>query len=186
MKPVVAAAGIFSIMIVAGIGGFVAHQSLSPADGPGVVRSNPDPTGEVLGKRRPDFSLPDLEGQMRSLDEWDGKLIVINFWATWCPPCREEIPVFMELQEEFADRGLQFLGIALQEAEEVRDYVNEMGMNYPVLTGYREVIKIAAALGNYMGALPYTVVINREGVIEFVKAGPVDLDTARSTLLQYL
>ncbi len=185
MKPAVAVAGVLSIMIVAAIGGFVVHQSLKPDLGSGTVRSNPDP-GEVLGKRRPDFSLPDLEGEMRSLNEWDGKLIVINFWATWCPPCREEIPVFMELQEEFADRGLQFLGIALQEAEEVRDYVNETGMNYPVLTGYREVIKIAAALGNYMGALPYTVVINREGVIEFVKAGPLDLETARSTLLQYL
>ncbi|MDX1518940.1 MAG: TlpA disulfide reductase family protein, partial [Gammaproteobacteria bacterium] len=134
----------------------------------------------------PDFTLPDLENKPRQVSEWDGKLIVINFWATWCPPCREEIPIFIALQEEFADRGLQFIGIALQDADEVRDFVAETGMNYPVLTGYREVIKIAESLGNDIGALPYTVIINRDGVIEFTRAGPMDEPAIRDTLSRYL
>ncbi|MCG8324546.1 MAG: TlpA family protein disulfide reductase [Thiotrichales bacterium] len=168
------------ILAVAALTGFFLQQSLNDT---GAVT---DTTVQVLGQPRPDFSLPDLELRLRTMSEWDGKLIVLNFWATWCPPCREEIPVFISLQEEYAEQGLQFIGIALQDADEVREYVREMGMNYPVLTGYREVIALAEALGNTLGALPYTVIIDRDGTVTFTRAGPLDEAAARAAIAAYL
>lgn len=186
MKPVLVTVTAIVIMLAAAASGFLAHQWLNPSPAPGITADSKPAREDVIGSQRPDFSLPDLQGETRSIAEWDGKLLVINFWATWCPPCLEEIPVFVSLQEEYRSQGLQFLGIALQDAEEVRDFVAETAMNYPVLTGYREVIKIASTLGNHMGALPYTVIVNREGVVKFIHAGPLDLDAARTTILNYL
>ena len=126
---------------------------------------------QIIGLYRPDFSLADVNGQIRNISEWDGQVIALNFWATWCPPCLKEIPEFIELQTIYADRGLQFIGIALQQAEEVTDYIQEQGINYPILVGDVEVIKLAESYGNHIGALPYTVIINREGLITFIKHG---------------
>lgn len=179
--------GWFATVVVAVVAigiGFFTQQWLHQDDQSDV--RNTKVVVDIIGSRRPDFSLPDLQTTQRSISEWDGQLIVINFWATWCPPCREEIPYFIKLQNEFAEQGLQFLGIALQDAEEVREYVDEIGMNYPVLTGYREVIKIAELLGNHQGALPYTVVVDRTGKVVFKKAGPIDEPTLRAAIQPYL
>ncbi len=173
------------IMVGAGAAGFYAHRMLTPAPEP-VTQVQQDYPIPMLGQRRPDFVLPDLQAESRQMSEWDGKLVVINFWATWCPPCREEIPYFITLQSEYAEQGLQFIGIALQEADEVRDYAAKMKMNYPILTGYREVIKIAEALGNDVNALPYTVVIDQDGVVVFTRAGPIDEASLRRVLEPYL
>ena len=100
----------------------------------------------ILGRHRPEFTLPDLDGQLRSISEWDGKVIALNFWATWCPPCLKEVPEFVLLQAKYQAQGLQFIGIALQRPEEVRDFVAENGMNYPVLAGELEVIKTGRSL----------------------------------------
>ncbi|MCP4044224.1 MAG: TlpA family protein disulfide reductase, partial [Gammaproteobacteria bacterium] len=67
------------------------------------------------GKPRPEFSLNDLTGTPRRVREWDGRLLFVNFWATWCPPCLREIPTFIELQDRYGSRGLQFLGVAVQD-----------------------------------------------------------------------
>lgn len=127
----------------------------------------------LIGMTRPEFSLPDVEGLQRNVNEWNGFVVVINFWATWCPPCRHEIPEFIELQHAYTNRGLQFIGIALQKAQDVIEFINELGVNYPVLAGEQEVINIAGSYGNNVGALPYTVVIDRDSRIRFIKKGPV-------------
>lgn len=105
----------------------------------------------------------DLEGQERSLTQWRGKVIVVNFWATWCAPCREEIPIFIRLQQKYAEQGLQFVGIAIDRPEKVAPYAAEMGMNFPVLIGGADAIELTRALGNRVGALPYTIVLRRDG-----------------------
>lgn len=182
----VAISGAVIILASTALAGFFLQQRLNPPQTNQqrvAVATIPD---EVVGTRPPDFTLPDLDKQPRQLTEWQGKLIVINFWATWCPPCRDEIPVFMVLQDEYAGQGLQIIGIALQEADEVREYAAEMGINYPVLSGYREVIQLAESLGNHMGALPYTVIINRDGTLVFTRTGPLDEATARSVIKTYL
>jgi len=162
----------------AGIG-----EGRSYAEGP------PEPAFDnlkVVGKIRPDFSLPDINGQLRSVGEWDGKVLAVNFWATWCPPCLDEIPEFVLLQSKYETQGLQFVGVALHKPEEVRQFVIDNNMNYPVLAGEIEVIKLAESLGNRTGALPYTVIIDRDGLIAYVKPGPLSTEQAESIITQLL
>lgn len=122
----------------------------------------------VIGQKRAEFSLPDLEDKQHSIKEWDNKVILLNFWATWCPPCRREIPAFIELQEQFGPQGFQVIGVAIDEKEAVQDYSDGLGVNYPILIGNNTALKISAAYGNRFGQLPYSLVIDRQGVIRFV------------------
>jgi len=114
--------------------------------------------GEVWGA-----SLPDLAGQPQPLRQWQGKVVVLNFWAPWCPPCRREIPGFIHLQGTYGDQGLQFIGVALDEHEAVRAYVEQHGLNYPILLGDLAAAKLSQDAGNQLGGLPYTLILNRQG-----------------------
>jgi thiol-disulfide isomerase/thioredoxin len=113
----------------------------------------------------PAFTLPDLSGQQRSISEWQGKILIINFWATWCPPCRKEIPEFIKLQQELGDRGLQFIGIAIEEKASVEKYASFVKINYPILIGEVTGIALSQKLGNTINALPFTIVVDRKGNI---------------------
>ena len=86
------------LAIAAGLGGYWAYQHWNTPEPVPLPAAAPSPDN-IIGLRRPDFSLPDLDGQLRRIAEWDGKVLVVNFWATWCPPCRREIPAFIKLQE---------------------------------------------------------------------------------------
>jgi len=114
---------------------------------------------------RPNFSLPDLQGKQRSIKEWDGKYIVLNFWATWCPPCRKEIPEFIELQKQYGSSNLQFIGVAIDDEISVNQFALDMGINYPNLIAEIQGIELARQYGNRIGALPYSVIINPQGKI---------------------
>jgi len=122
----------------------------------------------IIGQKRPDFSLPDLDNKPHAIKDWDNKVILLNFWATWCPPCRREIPAFIELQEKFGPQGFQVIGVAIDEKEAVQDYSDGMGVNYPILIGNSTALDISTAYGNRFGQLPYSLVIDRQGVIQFV------------------
>jgi len=139
-----------------------------------------------IGMPRPDFELKDIDGNQRHIKEWQGDVIAINFWATWCPPCLEEIPAFIELQNQYQGRGLQFIGIAMQEADEIRDYSQEVNISYPLLVGAEEVMKVSKIYGNDIGALPYTVIIDRDGKIAFQKRGPISKSEAEKVILSLL
>jgi thiol-disulfide isomerase/thioredoxin len=108
-------------------------------------------------------SIPDLQGRPRSLGEWQGSVLVVNFWATWCPPCLKEIPAFVRMQDKLGHRGLQFVGIAADQPEKVREFAAKYKINYPVLLAEMDVIEIASRAGNKAGGLPFTVIIDREG-----------------------
>jgi peroxiredoxin len=141
---------------------------------------------QVIGSTRPEFTLSDVAGELRNINEWDGKVLAINFWATWCPPCIKEIPEFIEIQHKYQKQGLQFIGIALQRPEEVTEFIKEYGINYPILAGEMEVIKIAESYGNDIGALPYTVIVDRKGLIHFIKRGPLDGESAEAIISKLL
>lgn len=178
-------------MLTALIAGYVGFQYQQYRTNTGPERlSVPEikykPENNVTGQIRPDFVLQDKDGKERYVQEWDGKVLVINFWATWCPPCREEIPGFIRLQNKYADRGLQFVGIALQTAAEVQDFIAELGINYPVLVGLDDVIKVAEDYGNKSGVLPYTVIIDREQKIRFIRRGPLHYEEAETAILTVL
>ena len=109
--------------------------------------------------------LPDQMGVPHPLSQWRGKVLVLNFWATWCAPCREEIPDFIALRARYHARNVEVLGIAIDASAPVKAYATEMRMSYPVLIGGGPAHELARALGNTSGALPYTVVINPAGKI---------------------
>ena len=132
---------------------------------------SPSPPAAEPGDRLVAFTLPDLKNEPHAINEWLGKLMVLNFWATWCPPCREEIPVFIELQEQYAERGLQIIGVAIDHKQDVADYADGMFINYPVLLGDEKTLAIMARYGNRIGTLPYSVVIAPDGRIVGRKMG---------------
>lgn len=121
----------------------------------------------------PDFSYPDIDGQQRHSSEFADKVVVLNFWATWCPPCRKETPEFVELQTEFGDQ-VQFVGIAIDDAEPVREFADTYAMNYPVLLGDVHAVAMSRRLGNRYEGLPFTVVTGRDGSVVMRHAGGID------------
>jgi len=125
----------------------------------------------MVQRPAPEFSLNDVSGIPRNSHEWDGKVVVLNFWATWCPPCRSETPMFVEMQEQYGATGLQFVGVAIDAHDKVEEFMDTYGINYPMLIGEDDAINVAKDYGNRYGALPYTVVIDRHGMIQFIQRG---------------
>ncbi len=123
------------------------------------------PTEKSDPSTLPAFNLPDLSGRQHNISEWQGKVLVINFWATWCPPCLKEIPVFIALQEHYTTKNVQFIGIALEDKEPVAKFAAASKINYPILLGGDNGITLAQQLGNNVGAVPYTLVVDRQGQI---------------------
>jgi peroxiredoxin len=140
----------------------------------------------VVGEKRPEFALNNLEGEKHAISEWDGKVIVLNFWATWCPPCRREIPAFIELQEKYQAQGFTIIGVALDARQAAIDYVDPMGINYPILVGDVDGITLSQEYGNKLGVLPYTVIIDRQGIIRHRLAREVHLDEAEQLITPLL
>ena len=141
----------------------------------------------VIGQPRPDFVLPDLEGKQRPISEWNGKVLLINFWATWCPPCKREIPDFIKVRELVGTDHFEVIGIAIDNPNAVKKFVESQAIPYPILHGETEASRISTAYGNSLGGLPYSVLVDRQGIIHSSKTGefkPDDLLTQLRPLLQ--
>ena len=130
--------------------------------------------------------LPDADGHQQALSQWRGKVLVVNFWATWCAPCREEMPRFVAAQARDGAKGLQFVGIAVDDPAKVREFAREVNVNYPTLIGGYGAIELSKTLGNDLAALPFTVVVDRAGRVVDTQLGPLKeakLDALLSRLL---
>jgi len=132
------------------------------------------------------LSLPDTKGDRQALGQWRGKVVVVNFWATWCEPCRQEMPEFVRVQRELGPRGLQFVGIAVDQPEKVDRFAKELQLNYPALIGGYDAVDLSQSLGNRLVALPFTIVINRQGRVVQTYLGPVKIDQLKAILSDLL
>jgi len=126
--------------------------------------------------------LPDPDGVPQNLAQWRGKLLIVNFWATWCEPCRQEVPALVRIQTAFAPKGVQIVGIALDSAAKVRDFAKEYGINYALVVGGMETIDLTRKLGNAAAALPYTVVLDPSGKIVTTRLGGITEQELRSVI----
>jgi thiol-disulfide isomerase/thioredoxin len=115
--------------------------------------------------RLPDFSLKDLKGKATPISTWSGKSLVINFWATWCAPCRREIPLLKTIATEWAGRDLTVVGIAVDHRDKVQEFAGQFKIDYPVLIGDQDALDVAAAFGMDSPALPFTVFTDRRGEV---------------------
>lgn len=111
------------------------------------------------------FRFPDTNGQPQDVAQWRGKILVVNFWATWCPPCLKEIPEFIQWQDRHRTKNLQFVGIALDDQASVAEYLQRVAVNYPILIAGDEGGALARQLGNIINAVPFTVIADRQGRI---------------------
>lgn len=142
------------------------------------------PTTAVAGHVAPDFELKDVNGKMVKLSDFRGKAVVLNFWATWCPPCKVEIPWFEDLQDKYGSQGLAIVGVALDDAsdEDIAEFAKEMKMNYPVLIGKEE----TSDLYGGVDSLPTTFYIDRSGKIMSSVPGLVDRREIEANIVKAL
>jgi thiol-disulfide isomerase/thioredoxin len=151
----------------AAAGVYVYNSRLKPA---------PDPAAQLAR-----LNLPDADGRQVDLARWQGKILVVNFWATWCAPCREEMPVLVRAQQKYAGNGVQLVGIAIDSADKVRQFGSELSVNYPLVLGGMAALELTQRLGNKAGVLPYTLILDRAGRTVLSHLGPItepELDQA--------
>ncbi len=135
-----------------------------------------------VGDRRIDLALPDSFGNNRQFSEWDGKLLLVNFWATWCSPCREEMPLLQTISQQYSGQGLAVVGVAIDENDAVLEYLKDFPVAYPILLGGDANPDPSLLFGDTRGVLPYSVIIGRDGKLLAQHAG----NFSESTLMQWL
>jgi thiol-disulfide isomerase/thioredoxin len=156
-------------------GAWLAHQRYAP-------QTPPAETLAALWAMR----FADLQGQPQPLSQWRGKVVVLNFWASWCAPCREEMPDFDALRRRFHARGVEFVGIAIDNETNVARFLQDMPVSYPILIGEGAALAVARQLGNTAGALPYTLVIDRDGKIVLSRLGRLSYGELDASLRRQL
>ena len=138
---------------------------------------------EVEATPAPEFSLQDLQGNSLSLSSYKGKVLILNFWATWCPPCRREIPDFIEAYKDLKDKGLEILGVSVDSlsADALRDWAQKAGMNYPVALATQKIVQDYEP-GEF---IPATIVIDRRGRIRYRQSSLMDKETLLRLFKEY-
>lgn len=130
----------------------------------------------------PDFALSDLSGRQVRSRTWAGKVLVLNYWATWCAPCIDEMPMMIRAQQALAERGVQFVGIAVDREEDVKAFLVDHPVNYPVLLADPEVVDLSKQLGNRLLGLPFTVIFDARGRRVYSHTGEIGAGALRSQL----
>jgi thiol-disulfide isomerase/thioredoxin len=166
-----------AVILGAGVAGAAAYwffgvrnaaPALPVASAPAASPDRPTPR---LAETVPTFQLLDRQGQLRSLQDWQGKSLVVNFWATWCAPCRREIPLLQQIARERANDGVEVVGIAVDFRDKVLAYADEMQIGYPLLIGEQDALDAAAAFGVDVIGFPFTIFTDNRGRVVFAHIG---------------
>ncbi len=175
----------FALLGAAVLGAFVHDRLYRPpptvAAAPPVAPA-PTAPAPTVPLRRPDIELKGLDGRLHSLAEWDGKALVINFWATWCAPCRREIPLLNKIRAERAGKGLEVVGVAVDFADDVRAFTKDFPIAYPLLIGEEDGLEAARAFGIATMAFPFTAFTDAQGRIITVHLGELHAAQAAAIL----
>ena len=173
-------AALVALAFVLALLGVLLRESLQPA-------AEDTPPASAIGPAALfATALPDLDGKVQPIGRWQGRIVVLNFWATWCAPCRREIPAFMRVRRKFADKGVEFVGIAIDTVKNVSAYAREMGLDYPILVSEDAGMVLANRAGDTSEGLPYTVIVDRDGRIRTAHLGPYTEDVLEQRLLSLL
>jgi thiol-disulfide isomerase/thioredoxin len=190
VKPGVRIALAIAIAVACGAGGFLVYEhsgaartaltavpaNEAPVPPPEVTQAEA-PEERQIARTVPDVALADRAGAQRKLSDWKGQPVLINFWATWCAPCRKEIPLLKSLREARKADRLEVIGIAVDERAAVLKYAQEIGIDYPILIGEKEGMDAASAFGVPL-VFPFSVFADRQGRIVTVKIGELHADEA--------
>ena len=179
MKPATLAAVIIGAA-AAGAAGYLFFEQRPQATEPLPPAMESAP--KTLAATLPTFQLADRDGKMRSLQDWTGKSLIVNFWATWCAPCRREIPLLEKIQVEYGPEGFQVIGIAADYRDKVIAYADEIGLKYPLLIGEQEALDAATAFGIEAVGFPFTIFADRQGRIVAAHVGELTEPEARVIL----
>lgn len=147
--------------------GLFAAQWLKPPQS----HQAPATASALVGEPAPPFTLGAADGARVSLSDFRGQVLLVNFWATWCAPCREEMPMLDALHDELAERGFAVVGIAMDDVQRAREFAGALDIGYPVLVGAGDVFAVMRAYGNAGGMLPYSVLVDRDGRVQWVELG---------------
>ena len=169
----VTVADVAGIIAWFGISSFLSHKPTAPPAPPSAATLDTRKIPEVL----PDFTLATLEGPPRALSSFTQPSLIVNFWATWCAPCRREIPLLRQLRTERASQGVEVVGVAVDFREDVVKYANDIGLDYPLLIGEEDGLAAADAFG-INPVFPFTVFSDAERRIVAVKIGELHADEA--------
>lgn len=165
------------VAAMAGTAGVLTGQWLRGDPNAGEAGAAP---AALVGQPRPSFTLGASDGRVVSASDFDGRVLLVNFWATWCEPCRREMPMLDALHEELADDGLAIVGIALDDVARARAFADGLGIDYTILVGAGDVLAAGAAWGNRAGLLPYTVLVDRQGVVRWTHLGELEREPLRT------
>lgn len=147
-------------LIAIAAGGYMLQKNLATNSNPAIESAN---ATVATGDDKIHFQLKDVTGELRQSSEWDGKARLINFWATWCAPCRREIPLLIATQDKYAADNVQIIGIAVDFPDEVAAYAEEAEFNYPILVGQEDAMAVAESSGVDFIGLPFTMVVSPDG-----------------------
>jgi thiol-disulfide isomerase/thioredoxin len=177
----------FAVLGAAVLGAFVYDRGFRPAPAalpaaPAAALRAASPPPPTVPARLPTVALRDLEGHVHSFAEWDGKALIINFWATWCAPCRHEIPLLNTIRADYAAKGFEVVGIAVDFADDVRAFTKDFPIRYPLLTGEQEGVDAAQAFGVATLAFPFTAFTDTRGRVITVHLGELHPAQAEAIL----
>ncbi|WP_410498953.1 TlpA family protein disulfide reductase [Chitinibacter sp. S2-10] len=130
------------------------------------------------------MSFPDLQGKAQASKQWQGKMLIVNYWATWCSPCRQEMPEMVQLQKQYAGK-VQFIGIAIDEPAPAKQFSKEIGVNYPILIGSNSAMDLMRSQGNTQGGLPFTVFFDRNGQLVAKQTGKISKTALEAQIKKY-
>jgi peroxiredoxin len=174
-KPVII---LLFVALLASIGGALAYRTVyfqAAPDQPNQSIGDPSATAaDLIGMKRPEYTLGSSTGEYVSADKFDGEVVLLNFWATWCKPCREEMPMLVRVNSDYQGKGFQVVGVALDDVQQAREFASELGVDYTILVGSTDVMAMVSLYGNRSGVLPYSVLIDREGIIRWAHVGIID------------